>query len=128
MTQAPCPCGCSAIHPAHAIARALAHGDLGAALDEGLLEAVPCPGCRAGCAGALRRARDARLAAFAARERHRARQARLALRQRERDARRATRAPDSGETASQAKPKLGLPPAAAAALARARARAAGRDP
>ncbi|HVI25195.1 MAG TPA: hypothetical protein VM576_03230 [Xanthomonadaceae bacterium] len=129
MTVAPCHCGCAAPHPAHAVARALARGDLGAALDAGLLDVPPCPSCSHACRATLRAARDDRLVAFAARERHRARADRLARRQQERDARRAAaRMPTADDTARPAPTAPSLPPAAAAALARAKARAAGRTP
>ncbi|MGN6512910.1 MAG: hypothetical protein ACTHKZ_04965, partial [Lysobacteraceae bacterium] len=100
----PCPaCGCSAPSPAHAVAAALREGDLAGALDAGLLERAPCPSCTPACAMRVAAARAERVAAFAARERHLARQARLARRQQERDARRA--APRA------AAPAAGAPPA-----------------
>lgn len=82
-------------------------------------------------------ARDARLRALAARERFRARQARLQRRAEARASRRAaaspaaTAAPATGTagTAAQNTPTPALPAAAAAALARAKAKAAaGRGP
>ena len=111
-----CPlCDCTEAHPAHAILAALGDGDLDAAIERGLLDARPCPHCDSDCASTLIAARDARLRALAARERFRAREARLARRAAERDAARNT----------AAKQPAALPPAAAAALARAKARAAG---
>ena len=114
--SAKCPlCDCVDTHPAHAILAALADDDLDAAIECGLLDARPCPHCDSDCASTLIAARDARLRALAARERFRAREARLARRAAERDAARNT----------AAKQPAALPPAAAAALARAKARAAG---
>lgn len=126
----PCPaCRCNADSPAHAIAGALAVDDLDRALALGLLEAGTCPGCSQDCRIRVTHARDARLAALAARERYRARQARLARREAERTARRAGRIAADGEAAgndAQASGASALPPAAAAALARALARAGGK--
>src|SRR5690606_16876983 len=80
----PCPaCRCSADSPAHAIAVALAIDDLDRAMALGLLQAAACPHCSAACRGRVAQARDARLAALAARDRYRARQARLARREAE---------------------------------------------
>jgi hypothetical protein len=109
-------CDCTEAHPAHAILAALREDDLDAALQLGLLEALPCPRCEPACASILVAARDARLRALAARERFRAREARLARRAAEREAARAT----------AARQPAALPPAAAAALARAKAKATGR--
>lgn len=118
MTPPPCPaCGCPADARLHRVLAALRGDDLDGALDAGLLDVVACPSCTPACNTRIEGARTERLAAFAARERFRARQARLARRQQERDARRAAaRIPVAGAPA--------LPPAAAAALARAKARAA----
>lgn len=126
----PCPaCSCSADSPAHAIAGALAVDDLDRALALGLLQAAACGDCSEACRARVVHARDARLAALAARERYRARQARLARREAERVARRrgpaATAAQDGGSGAPAPGPGA-LPPAAAAALARALARAGGK--
>ena len=113
-----CPlCNCTETHQAHAILAALRDDDIDAAIERGLLDAVPCPDCNADCASQLIAARDARLRALAARERFRAREARLARRAAERDAART----------NAARQPAALPPAAAAALARAKAKAAGRD-
>jgi Na+-translocating ferredoxin:NAD+ oxidoreductase RnfC subunit len=101
---------------------ALHDGDLDAAIASGLLDtAVACPHCGMACRDALQAAREARLRALAARERFRARDARLARKQHERAERRkpVARGPVAGEAAPA------LPPAAAAALARAKAKAAG---
>ncbi|MFC3661216.1 hypothetical protein [Luteimonas notoginsengisoli] len=96
--------------------------DLDAAIESGLMAFVTCPECardgdladaHARIAAAQRRLRDA----WAARDRHRAREARLQRRAAERAARRAP------ATASDARTPA-LPPAAAAALARAKARVA----
>jgi hypothetical protein len=115
-----CPtCPCPHPHPAHAILAALQDGDVDAALERGLLTATPCPDCHPACSQALQRARDVRRFALAARERHRARLARLARWQEERERARRTTA----NTTSAA-----LPPAAAAALARALAKARARRP
>ena len=120
----PCPaCGCTAIDgdDVHALVAALGEDDLDLALTLGLLEDDwACAGCTDTCRASLQSARHQRQAAFAARERHRVRNARLARRQRERVER---RKPMVNATTTS------LPPAAAAALARARARATGRkDP
>src|SRR5690606_25858289 len=117
-----CPaCGCvdASGTQAHAIAAALVDGDLDRALTLGLLEPVACSACTSDCSARLQEARGERLRALAARERHRARQARLERRAAERAARRAP--PPATNTGAPA-----LPPAAAAALARAKARAAGK--
>lgn len=97
-------------------------GDLDRAIDAGLMA---CDPALAGDAqtGADIAAAQRRLAqAWAARERYRARAARLAQRATEREARRAAAAaPVPGRPSA-------LPPAAAQALARAKARAATRKP
>ena len=119
---ATCPaCGCTdaAGAHAHAIAAALLDDDLDHAMTLGLLEPVACSSCTGDCSEWLRDAREARMRALAARERHRVRQARLERRAAERAARRAP--PAATPTGTPA-----LPPAAAAALARAKARAAGK--
>ena len=114
-----CPhCHCTACDDgrAHAMQAMLMADDLDAALQLGLLDAQPCPGCDGGCNARLIEARDARLVALAARERHRARDARLQRRKAERQAARAPAA-----TIASAAPAL--PSAAADALARALAKA-----
>lgn len=109
-----------------AIADALAMDDLDRAMALGLLDARPdgIPG-RCGACDARTRiviaARDERLRALAARERHRARQARLAERMATRARRREAAAPAQPSVAAPS-----LPPAAAAALARAKARVAAK--
>jgi hypothetical protein len=122
----PCPaCGCDAAPgaSAHAVQVALHGDDFDAAIALGRLdEAIACTHCSTACRDALQAAREARLRALAARERFRARDARLARKQRERAERRrpVARGPVAGEAAPA------LPPAAAAALARAKAKATGR--
>lgn len=106
-----CRCGCTADAGVHRVANALAVDDLDHALEAGLLEAIECPACTPECRDGVRHAAEGRRAAFAARERHRAREARLVRRAAERNARRAPPTPTA------------LPPAAAAALARAKAKA-----
>jgi len=114
----PCPtCSCTDTHPTHAILAALREDDFDAAIESGLFEVQPCPHCAASCSALLASARDERQRALAARERFRAREARLARRAAERDAARG----------SAAKQPSSLPPAAAAALARAKAKASGRE-
>jgi hypothetical protein len=113
-------CGCVADDASHLIVAALTEDDLDAAIELGLLDAAPCNACAADCRAALTLARDRRLRALAARERFRARNARL---QHRADARAAARTPVAAPEI--AKPPL--PPAAAAALARAKAKAAGHD-
>lgn len=113
----PCPlCTCTLEHPAHALLAALREDDLDAALGLGLLDAQPCPACDADCNALLLEARDARRAALAARERHRARATRLARIKAEREA---ARRPVPSPAATMP----ALPPAAADALARALAKA-----
>ena len=117
-----CPaCRCSADSPQHAIAAALLADDLDAAIEAGLLAGVACAGCSSECNALVAHARDSRLRALAARERYRARQARLLRRAQERAAARAVPAAAAGPESKPA-----LPSAAAAALARAKARAADR--
>lgn len=117
-----CPiCSCTHPHPAHALLAALREDDLDAALALGLLDAAPCPSCAPACGAQLIAARDTRRFALAARQRHRARAARLARIEAERDAARRTAA---APTAQQAAPAL--PAAAADALARALAKARAR--
>jgi hypothetical protein len=120
----PCTvCGCvdARGEAAHRIVDALRVDDVDRALDAGLLDAIECAGCAPECRALLATAREARIAALAARERFLARTARLERRRAERDARRAPVA-----TPDVVKPTL--PPAAAAALARAKAKAANRKP
>jgi hypothetical protein len=98
---------------------ALAMDDVDGAIDAGLLASNRCDGCTSGCSMSLAAARDERLAALAARERFRAREARLSRREQERMAR---RVPAAAATPS---PLATLPPAAAAALQRALGKADG---
>lgn len=146
------------------LARAVAEDDIDAAIAEGLLDYIPLRERASSARGlhddpdgakppvhpcdfclnrdrAVVAARDARLHALAARERFRAREARLRLREQARASRRgASAAPVSSDAAqtdhttepqgpSSAAPaphSAGLPAAAAAALARAKAKAAAR--
>ena len=115
-------CGCTNDSPSHAVLAELRDDDVDAAIDLGLLDIAPCPGCRGNCNALLLHARDERRSALAARERHLVRNARLARRAAERDARRVPPVTATTTTAPA------LPPAAAAALARAKAKAALRKP
>lgn len=115
-------------------------GDVDAALQAGLMRYPASPGA---ADAPIRAAQEQLRNAWAARERHRARDARLARQAAERAARRAARATE-GSTPATATPApaagaapatspvhaaaASLPPAAAAALARARAKAAGKPP
>ena len=114
--SAACPgCGCvDADHCAHAVMAALVLGDIDCALDAGLLVCAACSGCSDDCRRRFSQARDERERALAARDRFRAREARLARRRLERERQRA---------AAHAASPAALPAAAAAALARARERA-----
>jgi len=109
----------------HAMAAAVAVDDLDRAIDAGLLHWNGCIACAIATglspqdAKQLRVARESRLSALAARERHRARQRRLQQRDAQRDTRRGVAS--IGTPLSPA-----LPSAAAAALARAKAKAAAR--
>lgn len=99
----------------------IADDDLDAAVRSGLMDYTPQPGDAQLTPAQMQLLLDAQQRlrqAWAARERHRARELRLARRAAEREARRAPPpAPDS---------KPALPSAAAAILARAKARAAGK--
>ena len=119
MACAGCGCDAQGGAAAHAIVAALREDDLDRALALGLLEAaLDCPSCAQACRSVVARERTRREAALSARERFRAREARLQRRRHERDAR---RAPVPAADAS----KPALPASAAAALARAKAKAAG---
>jgi hypothetical protein len=122
VVAAACPaCGCTHAQnvATHAVRAALVEDDLDSALTLGLLDVTVCDGCDDACTMALRGARDARIRALAARDRFRAREARLERRRQERaDRRSSTVAPGNRATISP------LPAAAAAALARAKAKAA----
>lgn len=98
--------------------------EIDAAIESGLMAFIACPQCaqrgdlaeaHARIAAAQQRLGDA----WAARDRHRAREARLQRRVAERAARRAPATATDTRTPA-------LPPAAAAALARAKARVAGK--
>jgi hypothetical protein len=117
-----CHCGCVDPRGAgiHRMVASLAMDDVDAAIDAGLLMTGGCAGCSTGCTLALLAARDARRTALAARERFRAREARLLRRGQERAAKRGP------STSAAPSPTASLPPAAAAALQRALDRAAGR--
>lgn len=118
---ATCPlCACTRADgaPAHALLALLATGDIDAALEGGLLASQPCPDCSPSCTSRLAEARDARIAALAARERYRARTARIVRRKAERDAARIPVAPAQVQVKMPA-----LPATAADALARALAKA-----
>ncbi|MFQ6310205.1 hypothetical protein ACLMLE_08210, partial [Lysobacter capsici] len=89
-----CACGCAdpSGAAAHAIALALAVDDLDRAITLGLLQdehAPVCLHCATHCGQTTRDAREQRLRALAARERYRARDARLQRRADERAAQRA---------------------------------------
>lgn len=88
-----------------------------AALRAGLMEFAPCADCDPLGRAEVLAAQQRLHAAWAARERYRARSARLARRSAEREARRTQSMPEKHSA---------LPPAAAAILARAKARAAER--
>jgi Na+-translocating ferredoxin:NAD+ oxidoreductase RnfC subunit len=121
----PCPaCNVSNAAQAEGLAGLLRDDDVDAAIEAGLMAFAACAECVrhgghadafARIAAAQQRLRDA----WAARDRHRARTARLQRRAAERAARRAIPAQADAR-------KPALPPAAAAALARAKARAAGK--
>ncbi|MEO6227274.1 MAG: hypothetical protein ABIO61_05390 [Thermomonas sp.] len=117
--SAPCPlCACTSADgsQAHALLSLLITDDIDAAMEAGLLTATTCPDCSPSCMLRLLEACNARIAALAARERYRARTARLVRRKDERDAARIA--------ASLAQVKApALPTSAADALARALAKA-----
>jgi hypothetical protein len=95
----------------------LQEDDVDSAIEAGLMRYIPCPACDPEMATKLIDARQALSRAWAARDRYLARNARLARRAAERDAKRAP---------AIAERKSTLPPAAVATLARAKARAAER--
>ena len=111
-----CTCVAADDGSAHTLQAMLAADDVDAAMARGLLEAQPCPGCDATCNARLILARDARRVALDARQRHRARAARLQRRKAEREAARAPLPTNASATPA-------LPAAAADALARALAKA-----
>lgn len=99
------------------LAALLADDEIDAALDAGLMDFVACAACEPSAVARIDAARQRIEQAWAARERYRARNARLARIAAEREARRAP-------VVIEKKPAL--PPAAAAVLARAKAKAAQR--
>ncbi len=107
------------------LARLLDDDDLDGAIEAGLMDYVPDPAhdrldpAYPALGTTLSAARRKLLDAWAARDRYRARQQRLARHAAERDARRATPPAQAG--------KPSLPPAAADILARAKAKAAERS-
>ncbi|WP_368564488.1 hypothetical protein [Pseudoxanthomonas sp. UTMC 1351] len=108
-----------------ALLRLLQSDDVDAAIEAGLMRFRPCAACERDVAGymslcaPIMEAQQRLSRAWAARDRYRARQARLARVAAERDARRAS--------APAEKEKSALPPSAAAILARAKAKAAERN-
>jgi len=120
-----CVCGCDDPRgaAAHVVNAALRVDDVDRAIEAGLLDReVECTHCSDQCRARLHEARAARVAALAARERYRARVARLERRARERAEKRAS----PPVTAVVTPTPSALPSAAAAALARAREKAAQR--
>lgn len=120
--------GCQVCHDAGlaALAAAVAGDDLDGAIERGLLTFEMPPGACDACAprlAAILAARDVRLRALAARERHRAREMRLAERAEAKARRRAGAVPAQTVVAKAAP---ALPSAALAALARAKAKAAAK--
>ncbi len=116
----PCPaCGGACARQAGGLAALLQGDEVDAAIEAGLMDYAPCACCAEDDSGlALIAAAQERLRiAWAARDRYRAREARLQRREAERAARRAP-------MPSHCPERPALPPAAAAALARAKARAA----
>jgi len=119
---AACPaCGCTHARniATHAVRAALVEDDIDRALTLGLLDVSICEGCDQPCTMALLDAREARIRALAARDRFRAREARLERRRQERVDRRSSASASGNRTTTSP-----LPAAAAAALARAKAKAA----
>jgi Na+-translocating ferredoxin:NAD+ oxidoreductase RnfC subunit len=127
----PCPgCGCTQDDAdslaTHALVAALADDDIDRAIASGLLGPLQCDACTAACKAILVAARAQRVSALAARERYRARNARLQQRMEARATRRNPIRADNQPTANPSTAKTALPTAAAAALARAKAKAAER--
>ena len=91
--------------------------EIDAALRAGLMAFTPCPACDSVQAATLLATQQRLHNAWAARERYRARNARLALRAAEREAKRKQEVPEK---------RSALPAAAAVILARAKAKAAER--
>lgn len=94
--------------------------EVDAAIDTGLMDFAPCPACDPAVASIILGAQRRLAFAWAARDRYRAREARLQRIAAERAARRAP-------PPQAAKPSA-LPPTAAAILERAKAKAAQRNP
>ena len=94
--------------------------EIDAAIDAGLMDFVPCPACDPAAASMVADAQRRLAFAWAARDRYRAREARLQRITAERAARRAP--------PPQAPKPSALPSAAAAILERAKAKAAQRNP
>ncbi|UTA53675.1 hypothetical protein L3D22_15235 [Lysobacter soli] len=120
-----CVCGCADPRgaAAHAVNAALRVDDVDGAIEAGLLDRdVECMHCSDECRARLHDARAERVDALAARERYRARAARLERRARERAEERVS----PPVTAAVTPTPSALPSAAAAALARAREKAAQR--
>ncbi|WP_414710782.1 hypothetical protein [Pseudoxanthomonas sp.] len=113
---------CLQCDQARALHALLATGDGDAAIEAGLMAFRACD-CADGSIAAVMQAQQRLRTAWDARERYRQREARLARRAEERDARRlkATEVTDSVQP-----PRPALPTGAAAVLARAKARAAER--
>lgn len=101
------------------LAALLADDDIDAALEAGLMDFTACADCESSAVARIDAARQRIEQAWAARERYRARNARLVRIAAEREARRAP-------VVIEKKPAL--PPSAAAVLARAKAKAAGNRP
>ena len=99
------------------LAALLAGDDIDAGRDAGLMDFAACAGCEPSAVARIDAARRRIEQAWAARERYRARNARLARIAAEREARRAPVVVEK---------KPALPPSAAAVLARAKAKAAQR--
>jgi Na+-translocating ferredoxin:NAD+ oxidoreductase RnfC subunit len=141
MTTSACDCPLAAIcGDLHAMAEAIHSDRLDTAIEIGLLDYVsfahrPDIAADALCAPCIDRdrlvstTRDARLRALAARERFRAREARLHERAHIRAEKRASdrTASTSAETMQEGPSTLSLPAAAAAALARAKAKVAAKN-
>ena len=111
-TDEPHDCRCGEL-----LSRLLATDDIDAAIEAGLMRFAPCPACDPIVVAQVVAEQQRLTAVWAARDRYLARQARLARRTAERDARRAAPLPER---------KSALPAAAAAILARAKAKAAER--
>ena len=125
MSCAACGCDAASGARAHAVQAALRRDDVDAAIALGLLDTgIACGHCSTSCGAELQGARIQRQRALAARERFRAREARLARRLGERAERRRPVAGAAGDGKAPAD-SPSLPAAAAAALARAKDRAAG---